>query len=109
MTGRPSFRGASELPPQQADLRREQATERAIKTAMPEWVKSGRLVSATLTDANSTKVSHGLKRGVQGWFIGSLSGDADMTNVRQTSSDSESLTLVNSGATGSLSLTLWVY
>lgn len=109
MSARPSFRGASELPADQADLRREQGVERAISGSLPDWLKSGRLVTATLTDATEAKVSHGLGRGVQGWFLGKCVGDADRVSLMQTASDGTTLTLVNRGATGGLSVTLWVY
>lgn len=109
MTGRPSFRGLSELPPDQADLRREQQTERAITTSLPDWLRDGKVVSLTLTDATAGSVAHGLRRGVKGWLPIGVSGDANLVNLVQSSGDGEKLTLVNKGATGTLVVRLWVY
>lgn len=97
------------MPPEQADLHREQQTGRAIQGSLPEWLRSGKLVSVSLTDANQTKAQHGLGRGAKGWFIGACSGDADVVNLFQTASDNSTVTIENRGATGALSVTLWVY
>lgn len=106
---RPSFRGASGMPPEQADLHREQQSQRAIEGSLPSWLRSGKLVSVTLVDATETKAQHGLGRAAKGWFLGSVSGDADLVAIFQVASDQSTLTLSNRGATGTLSAQLWVF
>lgn len=97
------------MPPEQADLHREQQSQRAIEGSLPSWLRSGKLASATLTDANETKVQHGLGRAAKGWFLGTVSGDADRVAVFQSASDGSTLSLINRGATGTLAVQLWVF
>lgn len=104
----PNLRGASSLPPDQADIRRQQEIGKAIKAAVPTWL-DGRMVQGSLTDANESSVSHGLRRQIKGWILVAPSGSADRVSVLQTASDSNVVTLKNVGATGSLSFTLWVW
>lgn len=107
--GEPNFRGASELPPDQADLRRQQEVAKALKEALPSWIRDGRMVSATTTDAGEVSVTHGLKRAVKGWLLLSPSGSADRICLVQTGGDTSVLKLKNTGATGSLAFSLWVF
>ncbi len=105
----PNFRGASELPAQQADLRRQQETGRAIQQAVPEFVASGKMVTGSTTDANESSVSHGLRRTVKGWILVSPTGTADRVSLVQTGADANVLKLKNVGATGTLTFSLWVF
>lgn len=109
MSNEPNLRGVAQLPPDQADLRRQQEIGKSIKGAIPEWVASGRMVSGSLSDADECSVSHGLKRSIKGWILVSPSGDADRVSVVQTGSDSNVVKLKNVGATGDLSFSLWVF
>lgn len=104
----PNLRGASELPPDQADIRRQQEIGKAIKGAVPSWLE-GRMVQGSLTDAAETAVTHGLKRQIKGWILVSPSGSADRVSVIQTAADTSTVTLKNAGATGALSFSLWVF
>lgn len=105
----PNFRAASQLPPEQADLRRQEETGRSIKAAVPEWISGGRMVTGSLTDASESSVSHGLKRSLRGWVLLSPSGTADRVSVKSTGSDASVVKLQNVGATGTLSFALWVW
>lgn len=105
----PNFRAASQLGPEQADLRRQEETSRSIKASVPEWISTGRMVTASLTDANETSVTHGLKRSIRGWMLVSPSGTADRVSVKQTGSDANVVKLQNVGATGALGFSLWVW
>lgn len=109
MSKEPNFRGASSLPPDQADLRRSQETAKSIKGAVPDWIASGRMVSGSLTDANENSVTHGLKRTIKGWFLVSPGGDADRVSVVQTGATGSVVKLKNVGATGTLNFSLWVW
>jgi hypothetical protein len=109
VSNEPNFRGASSLPAEQGDLRRQQEVAKSIKGALPEFVANGRMVTGSLTDAGETSVSHGLKRSIKGWVLVSPSGDADRVSVVQTGGDSNVVKLKNVGATGSLSFSLWVF
>jgi hypothetical protein len=104
----PNFQGASQLPPDQADVRRQQEIAKAIKGAVPEWLQ-GRMVSGSLVDGNEGSVTHGLKRQAKGWILFTPSGDADRVSVIQTGSDGSVIKLKNLNATGSLSFSLWVF
>jgi hypothetical protein len=105
----PNFKSVSELTPEQADLRRQQAVAKSIDSAIPEWLKGGRLVSGKLTDAEELQLTHGLGRVPKGWFLGSTAGDADMQNVVQTAANKNTLDLQNQGASGELRFVMWVY
>lgn len=109
MSNEPNLNGASRLPPDQADIRRQQEIGKSIKQAVPPWVADGRMVSGSLSDADECSISHGLKRALKGWVLVSPSGDADRVSVVQTGSDSNTLKLKNVGATGDLSFSLWVF
>lgn len=104
----PNFRGASELPPEEGDQRR-QAEVRRLFEQLPLWVRDGRMVQGSLKDAGEASVSHGLKRAVKGWMLVAPSGDADRVAVVQTGSDSSVVKLKNVGASGSLAFSLWVF
>lgn len=105
----PNFKSASDLPPEQADIRRQQETAKAIDAAVPSWLKGGRLINVAMVDANELQVSHGLGRKPKGWFMGSVSGDADVHAVVQTASNERTVDLQNQGASGTLKFVLWVY
>ncbi len=105
----PNFKGVSELTPEQADIKRQQEVKKSIESAIPDWLKGGRLVSGTLTDADELRLTHGLGRIPKGWFMGSTSGDADMQNVVQTEANKNTLDLQNQGASGTLRFTMWLY
>lgn len=109
MNKEPDFRGASALPPAQADLRRQQETAKSIKGAVPDWIASGRMVTGSLTDADEGSVTHGLKRTIKGWTLVSPSGDADRVSVVQTGATGNVVKLKNLGATGTLNFSLWVW
>lgn len=109
MSNEPNLRGAAQLPPDQADLRRQQEIGRSIDKSVPPWIASGRMVSGSLTDADEASISHGLRRLIKGWVLVSPSGSADRVAVIQTSSDSNVVKLKNVGATGGLSFDLWVF
>ncbi len=108
MSSEPNLRGASELPPDQADIRRQQEIGKAIKGSVPPWLE-GKMVTGALTDATESSITHGLKRQAKGWLLLTPSGTADMVNVIQTGSDANVVKLKNVGATGSLSFSLWVF
>lgn len=103
----PNFTGASKLPGEQADIRRQQEVARATK--LPDMFGAGKLVSGSVTDADEVSVSHGLGRTPKGWWLISPSGDADRICLVQTGSNTKTLTLRNTGATGSLAFQLWVF
>jgi hypothetical protein len=109
VSAEPNLRGASSLPPDQADLRRQQEIGKSIGGAAPDWVKSGRMVPGSLTDANEGSVTHGLKRTAKGWILVSPSGTADRVAVVQTGVDGSVVKLKNVGATGTLTFSLWVF
>ena len=109
MSREPNFRGASSLPAEQADLRRQQEVAKSVKGAVPEWISSGRMVTGSLSDANEGSVTHGLRRTIKGWVLVSPGGDADRVSVVQTGADSSVVKLKNLGATGTLSFSLWVF
>lgn len=109
MSKEPDFRGASSLPAEQGDLRRSQETAKSIKGAIPDWIASGRMVSGSLSDADESSVTHGLKRTIKGWMLVSPSGDADRVSVVQTGATSSVVKLKNVGATGALNFSLWVW
>jgi hypothetical protein len=109
VTTEPNFRGASALPAEQGDLRRQQETAKSIKGAVPGWVADGKMVTGSLVDGDESSITHGLKRVPKGWLLMSTSGDADRVGVVQTGSTASVLKLKNVGATGSLSFTLWVF
>jgi hypothetical protein len=102
----PNFTGMSKLPPEQADIARQQEIARTTK--MPA-ILQGKLVSGSVTDAAEVSVTHGLGRTPQGWWLLSPSGDADRICLVQTGKNSKTITVVNTGATGSLSFQLWVF
>jgi hypothetical protein len=105
----PNLRGASALPPEQGDLRRQQEISKSIKGAVPGWISDGKMVSGSLADGDESSITHGLKRVPKGWLLMSTSGDADRVGVVQTGSTASVLKLKNVGATGSLSFALWVF
>ncbi len=109
MSREPDFRGAEQLPPAQADLRRQQETGRAIGRSIPEFIAGGRMVPGTLADANEGSVTHGLGRTIKGWILVSPTGDADRVSVVQTGANAQVVKLKNVGASGSLSFQLWVW
>lgn len=108
MSSEPNLRGASELPPDQADIRRQQEIGKSIKSAVPPWLE-GKMVQGALTDANEASITHGLKRQAKGWLLLTPSGTADRVSVIQTGSDANVVKLKNLGATGSLTFSLWVF
>lgn len=105
----PNFKNVSALPPEQADIRRQQEVKKSIEGAVPEWLRSGKLIEGELVDGDVVKITHGLKRIPKGWFMGSVHGDADVVNVIHTTADAKTISMANRGATGTLSFTLWVY
>jgi hypothetical protein len=104
----PNLRGVSSLPADQADIRRQQEIAKYVRGLLPEF-SEGRLVPGSLTDANETSVTHGLKRAPRGWFLIAPSGSADRVSVIQTGADTNVVRLKNLGATGGLSFSLWVF
>lgn len=109
MSNEPNLRGASALPGEQGDIRRQQEIGKSIKGAVPSWIADGRMVSGDTTDANEVSVSHGLKRIIKGWMLVSPRGDADRVSLVQTGADANVVKLKNVGATGSLAFSLWVW
>lgn len=105
----PNLRGASSLPGEQADLRRQQEIGKSIKGSIPSWIADGRMVTGSTTDAGEVSVSHGLKRIIKGWMLVSPGGNADRVSLVQTGANASVVKLKNVGATGTLSFTLWVW
>lgn len=105
----PNFQSLSELNPDEADDRRQREVGRSISGAVPDHLKSGRMVSGSLKDAGEVAITHGLKRVPKGWYLVAPSGDADRVSVVQSGSDSNVLKLKNLGATGTLNFQIWVF
>lgn len=85
------------------------ATDRAVRTVLPEWARSGRLLEGIQVLGTAGNHAHGLGRAYRGWIVvrDYGAGGAPHTVYETTSPDSTKyLTLI---ATAVSKVSVWVW
>jgi hypothetical protein len=93
-------------------------TGEALRTLIPDWIRTGRMVKGQYLNPGQTKsIQHGLKRAPQGWLVMSLkfhtsggSPPASGSMLIEMNRDASKLTLYhNSDGGGPYTFDLWVW
>ncbi len=95
------------------EARDKEATGEAMRTIVPDWIRTGRMVKGLKLDSgDSLGVQHGLKRKPEGWILVAprvTQGSGSNYCLVETMRDQAKLSLSNTGDVGLTYFDLWVW
>jgi hypothetical protein len=105
------------------EARDKDQTSEALKRLIPDWIRTGRMVTGSSgskggtggTVGNTMKVTHGLKRKPAGWIvvrprlIDAVGTPANDPQVVEVACDVSTITLFVQGGGGRMAFDLWVW